>query len=352
MPHCLSLWLSCVLTLLGCSRLSLSATTQPCWARYMPKIVSIAADMSSIPYAPEDALTTDDLDTKKNNNNTKAQSPTDSSATQHSQGGDEEGAPPTKKIKLGNSEYDDVLDALSAVDRTQVTKLNPISFEKDDDQNFHIDFIWSAASLRAQSYNIAAANRLQTKIKAGNIVPAIVTTTAMVTGLVCMEMYKLIQSKPYADYRNSFANLANSIFQQSEPMPPLTTPYPAGTFTQWDKIHVERGNISLGGFLKYMKTTHNITVDTVLCGGSTVFMDFMPRDKLQERLHMKFSELIPHVTKMPIKKNQRFFALAVTGTDQKDQPVEAMPVVILWFRPRNPERKSPASSSQKRKPQK
>ncbi|CAF5156760.1 unnamed protein product, partial [Rotaria sp. Silwood1] len=46
--------------------------------------------------------------------------------------------------------------------------------------------------LRAENYKIQITDRSQIKRIAGNIIPAIVTTTAMVTGLVCLEVYKLI----------------------------------------------------------------------------------------------------------------------------------------------------------------
>lgn len=38
-------------------------------------------------------------------------------------------------------------------------KLLPIEFEKDDDTNFHMDFIVAASNLRAENYDIAPADR-------------------------------------------------------------------------------------------------------------------------------------------------------------------------------------------------
>jgi len=52
-----------------------------------------------------------------------------------------------------------MLRVLPTPTSVQGLKLNPIEFEKDDDTNFHMDFIVATSNLRAENYDIEPADR-------------------------------------------------------------------------------------------------------------------------------------------------------------------------------------------------
>lgn len=71
--------------------------------------------------------------------------------------------------------------------------VRPDPFEKDDDSNSHIAFISATGNLRARQYGIPVVDEFKVKGIVGRIIPAIATTTAMTTGFVCLELYKLVR---------------------------------------------------------------------------------------------------------------------------------------------------------------
>lgn len=94
-------------------------------------------------------------------------------------------------------------------------------FEKDNDRNFHVDFIYACANIRAANYNLTEMDWITTKIKAGNIVPALSTTTSVIAALQTIELLKIIKGLKPTQQANSFLNLAIPMLTQSEPQPAL-----------------------------------------------------------------------------------------------------------------------------------
>ncbi|RXM33951.1 Ubiquitin-like modifier-activating enzyme 6 [Acipenser ruthenus] len=129
--------------------------------------------------------------------------------------------PDQTKLAVSSEEEREAIGQLEeAIAAAAVTKdhlqMTPVSFEKDDDRNGHIDFITAASNLRARMYNIEAADRLKTKRIAGKIIPAIATSTAAVSGLVGLELIKVVGGFSFDSFKNCFFNLAIPIIVFTE----------------------------------------------------------------------------------------------------------------------------------------
>lgn len=85
-----------------------------------------------------------------------------------------------------------------------------VYFEKDDEEI--MDFVAAAANIRAHIFHIALASRFASKSMAGNIIPAIATTNAIVAGQIVLQALNILK------YLNSAALCAA---EAVEPLPAL-----------------------------------------------------------------------------------------------------------------------------------
>ncbi|KAH6895639.1 hypothetical protein B0T10DRAFT_478533 [Thelonectria olida] len=224
---------------------------------------------------------------------------------------------------------DDDLDQLTASLPSPSTlsgfQLVPVDFEKDDDSNHHIDFITACSNLRAENYKIEAADRHKTKFIAGKIIPAIATTTALVTGLVVLELYKVIDGKDDVEqYKNGFINLALPFFGFSEPIASPKVEYkgPNGKVTLdkiWDRFEME--DVTLQELLDNFKE-RGLTISMLSSGVSLLYASFFPPSKLKERYALKLSKLVETISKKPIPAHQKEVIFEIVAEDLDEEDVE------------------------------
>lgn len=205
--------------------------------------------------------------------------------------------------------------------------LNPIHFEKDDDTNFHMDLIAGLANLRARNYEIPEVDKLKAKFIAGRIIPAIATTTALATGLVCLEIYKLVQGLKAEKFRNTFANLALPLFSISEPVPPKRFKHADMAWSVWDRWIVE-GDVTLRELLAWF-SEKNLSAYSISCGAALLYNTLFPKHK--ERMDTKVSQLARDIAKLEIPEYRRHFDVVVACEDDDDNDLD-VPLVSIKFR--------------------
>ncbi|KAK9256184.1 hypothetical protein V1507DRAFT_449945 [Lipomyces tetrasporus] len=67
-----------------------------------------------------------------------------------------------------------------------------LSFDKDDDET--LNFVVAAANLRSQVFGIERKSKFEIKQMAGNIIPAIATTNAIIAGVCVLQSFKILNN--------------------------------------------------------------------------------------------------------------------------------------------------------------
>ena len=225
-----------------------------------------------------------------------------------------------------------IQDLLAKLDEKRASlgaeyRLNVIEFEKDDDTNFHMDAIAGLSNMRARNYEIGEVDKLKAKFIAGRIIPAIATTTAMATGLVCLELYKVLNGAKIEAYRNTFANLALPLFAMAEPIAAKKDKFNDLEWSMWDRWVLE-GDMTVQEVLDHFEAKGLIAY-SMSVGSSLIYNNIFPKHK--ERLGQKLSELVQTIGKMEIPAKRRHFDIVVACEDDEGEDVD-IPLVSIRFR--------------------
>lgn len=263
-------------------------------------------------------------------------------------------APPSKKVSVeeeGQESSDagpsaEELAALKAAvlkaDLSNVKPLEPADFEKDDDSNFHIDFMSSAANMRGWNYNIKEASRFKVKMIAGRITPALATTTAMITGFVVNDFYRLMAGKGLIMGTN--VNLATGQFESFEMEPPHKTeakfdpqegeevvPVPEGWGT-WDKVMIEVSkDTTVSDFVKQFPSKHHDCECVMLykSGAKVMMHNRLARGAEKERLAALASRPLYEVMKELYEEVSDIEHME--GSFEREDEIAAIPPLYIRF---------------------
>jgi len=182
-----------------------------------------------------------------------------------------------KKEEWAPGEWEATVEKLKSLAASNIT-IAPEEFEKDHDENHHIDWITAASNLRGGMYALKAATRIETKKIAGKIIPAMATSTSAVAGLVSAELVKvLIGYRDLSTYKNSWnLNLAVPSLVKSEPGTTQGVKMnDKCTISCWSqRFEVRKGDIAIGQFLRYFDNEYGIKITSIAYKGNLIWSDF------------------------------------------------------------------------------
>ena len=218
-------------------------------------------------------------------------------------------------------------------------KFSVETFEKDEDENGHVEFINIISNIRAETYGIKTIDSLTCKLVAGKIVPALSTTTVLVTSLTMMEILKYILKQGYGydkmEYRDFYVNTGINLYlgSQSQRVKKLVTGHISpmygcevrtipDSFTIWDKIKLSGkylNIVDINDLIGYMSNAYDIEVDMVSYNEFFVYSkySFTQRNYTMQDVYDKFH--------LPYNK---FIELSIVAMDKTSNFPIVTPKVI------------------------
>jgi len=192
------------------------------------------------------------------------------------------------------------------------TEYYPQEFEKDDDTNYHVKFITCCSNCRAENYKISQKDYNTTKGIAGKIIPAVATTTSIVSGLIILEMLKFVAGfDNIEDYRSYFCNLAINIFVPGEPIKPTNLKIGKKELNYWLKFE-QTDNITLKEFIKKWSSVLDTQVNMIFSGSRIIYSEFTSVD-----VDQKLSSILEKMEINPFNTTEEFI---ISSDEYEDLP--------------------------------
>jgi ubiquitin-activating enzyme E1 len=163
----------------------------------------------------------------------------------------------------------------------KIPKIFKVDFEKDDDSLGHVQFVTECANLRNEQYQIPKQDIYETRKIAGNIIPAMITTTSLISGFQILEYIKII--KYYSPnkhvsidadsdidiYKNRFVNLNTNYIDGINPVKPERQILNNKSISIWTKITVNSTNTC--DVIEQINNFTQNTVEFMTMGTETVY---------------------------------------------------------------------------------
>ena len=200
-------------------------------------------------------------------------------------------------------------------------KFNEINFEKDSKNINQYKFIYSCSNLRAINFQIPQIDFIKVKNIASNIIPSIITSNAVITGLVTMQLYLLaflmVKKEKYNNnlletndslllFRNYYIDLGNNNYSfgylPKKIIIETAKGIPIESFSVWDSIII-KGPLSMGKIIEMFKEKYKVSILSVFSGKSMIFN--VVQDE-KDKYEQNFEDLYEKVTGAPIPDGHKY----------------------------------------------
>lgn len=205
-----------------------------------------------------------------------------------------------------------------------INELIPEIFDKDNDEDGHMNIIYSISIMRARNYDIEELDLFQTKNFAGKIIPALSTTTSSIVGLACIQLYLLVQNNidslkcsninigvnfydcSYPEQTNYYKDEENQLPNQL-PLKLLSEP-----FSIWDVIEI-KGSLTAKEFISMFEKKYDIYIDFISCNGHRIIQPLL-MDLNNPDFDLKIEKLYEKYSNIELSSNRKILELKISAS--------------------------------------
>ena len=148
----------------------------------------------------------------------------------------------------------------------------------DKDEPLHLDFVVAASNLRSFQYGIPMQSKFSIKSDAGNIIPAIATTNAVIAGLIVIEAIKIIMGRTDQSKSVYLAQAARNRSMLRNESKPFKNPACYVCSNQFVDVKVDTTVVTLKTFLEEVLIKQLGVLEASVIVGDDIVYEFGDED--------------------------------------------------------------------------
>lgn len=187
-----------------------------------------------------------------------------------------------------NFDLQDIINIINSVNNNTNNnfELNyiPQILDYNNDSNWHVKWITSTSNMRALNYSIPISNFFETKGIVGNIIPRVVYTSSIISGLTLLELLKNVLDYKHVElYKSTFINLSESLIINSEPIKASMIDIAGVKMNSWTKFDYTK-DTTLNEFKKYYEDIFKTLITMIVIDTTMIYADFLDEIVLDKKI--------------------------------------------------------------------